>query len=138
MRIAVIDGQGGKIGSLLIELLKSSVPGCDIRAIGTNTAATNAMLRAGADTAATGENPVVVAAREADIIAGPIGIIAADSFLGEITPAMAEAVCQSHAVKVLIPLNKCNILIAAPELTLSEHIATAAEKIAGMAKKLSV
>jgi prephenate dehydrogenase len=129
MKIAVIDGQGGKIGSLLTELIKNRAPGCEIIAVGTNASATGAMLKAGADFGATGENPVIVASRQADIITGPIGIVAADSFLGEVTPAMAQAICQSRAVKVLVPINRCSLVVAAPELPLAEHIKIAVEKI---------
>ena len=129
MKIVVIDGQGGKIGSMITELLKQSLQNCRLYAIGTNFAATNAMLKAGADSAATGENPVIVASRDADIIAGPIGIIIADSFLGEVSPEMANAVCRSRATKVLIPINKCGISIAAHELSLTEHIKIAVDRI---------
>ncbi len=117
MKIIVIDGQGGRMGSLLIEKLKASAlftgaldkpnNNLSLIAIGTNSIATAAMLRAGADAGATGENPVLVNCRDADIIAGPIGILAADSLLGEITPAMATAIGQSSAQKVLLPVNKC-------------------------------
>jgi hypothetical protein len=138
MKIVVIDGQGGKIGSLLTELIKQSLPDCELCAIGTNFAATSAMLKAGADCAATGENPVIVAARDADIIAGPIGIVIADSFAGEVSPEMASAVCQSSAVKVLVPINKCGVFVAAPELTITEHIKIAVEKIKGLCAGKSV
>jgi prephenate dehydrogenase len=134
MKIVVIDGQGGKIGSLLTELIKTNIQNCRIYAVGTNSTAAGAMLRAGADFAAAGENPVIVAARDADIITGPIGIIAADSFLGEVTPPMAQAVCQSGASKVLVPISKCNIIIAAPELTLADHIKIAVDKIISLSK----
>ncbi len=106
--MAVIDGQGGKLGRMLVEGIKAAKLGCEIVAVGTNSIATSAMLKAGADAGATGENPVVVAAREADVLIGPIGILVADSLLGEITPAMAEAVGRSKAIKLLIPVNLCN------------------------------
>ncbi|MDR1705065.1 MAG: DUF3842 family protein [Clostridiales bacterium] len=106
-KIVVIDGQGGKIGSLLVSRLKAET-NCEIYAIGTNSIAASAMLKAGADYGAAGENPVIVNSRDAGVIIGPIGIIAADSLLGEVTPAMAAAVGQSPAVKVLLPINRCN------------------------------
>ena len=110
-KILVIDGQGGKIGSAVIERIKAEVPIQEIYAIGTNSFATAAMLRSGADYAATGENPVKVNCLNADIIIGPMGIISANSLLGEVTPAMAMAIGQSSAIKVLLPLNKCNLLV---------------------------
>ena len=109
MKIMIIDGQGGRMGSLLTEKTKNAaIPGAQIYAIGTNSIATAAMLKAGADYGATGENPVLVNSRDADYIIGPLGIMAADSLLGEVTPAMAVAVGQSSAMKILLPVNKCN------------------------------
>ncbi len=112
MKILVIDGQGGQLGSQLIKAINEKFPQTEITAVGTNAVATAAMLKSGAKAAATGENPVVVACRSADIIIGPIGIVIADSMLGEITPAMAVAVGQSRAVRILIPVNKCENLVA--------------------------
>jgi hypothetical protein len=108
LNILVIDGQGGRIGKQIIEGLKQTDIEADITAVGTNSIATSTMLKAGAEAAATGENAVIVSCRHADIIAGPVGIVIADSLLGEITPAMAVAVGQSGAVKFLIPVNQCN------------------------------
>lgn len=112
VHILVIDAQGGGLGKQLIGAVKQAVPDAVITAVGTNSAATSVMLKAGADHAATGENPVVVACRSADIIMGPIGIVIADALLGEITPAMALAVSQSRAARILIPSNHCSNLIA--------------------------
>ena len=122
MKIVLIDGQGGRIGSLLAaRIRKEAFPDLELIAVGTNAAATAAMLRAGADAGATGENPVVVACRDADFILGPIGILSADSLLGEVTPAMAVAVGQSRAQKILLPVNRCsNRVVGVPELSLSE------------------
>ena len=123
MKIVIIDGQGGKIGQMIIERIKKSAPNCELTAIGTNSIATSVMLKAGADAGATGENPVIVAARDADVIIGPVGIISADSLLGEITPAMASAVGQSKAKKLLLPVNLCNnIIVGTGSLSLSEII----------------
>ena len=104
MKIVVIDGQGGRMGSLLIEGMREAKIDADITAIGTNVLATSAMLKAGADRGATGENPVIVACRSAQVIVGPIGILSADSLLGEVTPRMAVAVGQSEAVKLLLEM----------------------------------
>jgi hypothetical protein len=132
-KIVVIDGQGGKIGSLLASRLKKEAGGFELCAIGTNSIATAAMLKAGADHGATGENPAVVNCRDADIIAGPLGIISADSLLGEITPAMAVAVGQSRAQKVLLPINRCNNhIIGVKELPIPELIEAAARHIMGL------
>ena len=112
MKIVVMDGQGGRMGALLCEKIRKNqkeLPvGTELTAIGTNSAATAAMLKAGADYGATGENPVLVACRDADFIIGPLGILAADSLLGEVTPAMAVAVGSSRAQKLLLPVNRCN------------------------------
>lgn len=111
MKVVIIDGQGGSLGRALTEKIKSRVQ-CEIFAIGTNSIATAAMLKAGADHGATGENPVVVACRDADVIIGPAGIIAADSLLGEITPRIAVAVAVSRAHRILVPVSRCHIHIA--------------------------
>ena len=112
MNILVIDGQGGQLGSQLIKAIISRRFSADVTAVGTNATATTAMVKAGAKKAATGENPVITACRRADVVIGPVGIVIADSLYGEITPAMAVAVGQSNAVKILIPVNKCENLIA--------------------------
>ena len=112
MNILVIDGQGGQLGGQLIKSLKLHLEEINITAVGTNTTATATMLKAGATQAATGENPVIVACRKADIIIGPIGIVIADALFGEITPQMAVAVGQADAVRILLPVNKCDNLIA--------------------------
>ncbi len=111
MNILVIDAQGGGLGRQIISLLKGT-ENAHIIAVGTNSAATSTMLKAGADEAATGENSVVVACRRADVIVGPIGIVTADAMLGEITPAMATAVAQARAKRILIPFNNCGTYIA--------------------------
>lgn len=110
--VVVIDGQGGMIGRKLCDQLLQQNPRLNLLAIGTNSAATSAMLKGKVRQGATGENPVRVAARKAAVIAGPVSIIAADAMLGEITPEMAAAIGQSDAAKVLIPLNRCGILVA--------------------------
>ena len=123
MKIMIIDGQGGRMGSLLTEKTKNAaIPGAQIYAIGTNSIATAAMLKAGADYGATGENPVLVNSRDADYIIGPLGIMAADSLLCEVTPAMAVAVGQSSAMKILLPVNKCNhhVVGVSSEYSMSE------------------
>lgn len=107
MKIVIIDGQGGRLGALLTEKIKAAMPSLSLLAIGTNATATAAMLRAGADQGATGENPVLVAARDADVIIGPIGMMAADALLGEVTPAMAAAVGSCRAEKLLLPVGRC-------------------------------
>ena len=118
--VAVIDGQGGRMGQLIIERIRAAGLSCRITAVGTNSTATAAMLKAGADAGATGENPVVVACRTADVLIGPIGILAADSLLGEITPRMALAVGRSPAQKLLLPVNLCgNIVVGTQGVGLS-------------------
>lgn len=112
MNILIIDGQGGRLGEQLIKAITARLPEASITAVGTNSTATAAMIKAGAQKAATGENPVVVACRKADVIIGPIGIVIADSMCGEVTPGMALAVGQADAVRILIPMNKCENLVA--------------------------
>ena len=129
-KILIIDGQGGMLGKQLVEAVRRAVPGAEITAVGTNSIAASNMLKAGADQAATGENSVLVGVRRADIIAGPIGMVIADSLLGEITPAMAAAIGSSDAYKILLPVNKChNIVIGTGGKTTSELIGEAIEKI---------
>ena len=112
MNILVIDGQGGQLGGQIIKLLQGSFAELDIIAVGTNATATATMLKAGAKQAATGENSVIVACRKADIIIGPVGIVVADAMLGEVTVQMAVAVGQADAVRILLPVNKCDTIIA--------------------------
>ena len=111
MKILILDDQGGVIGKQVVSALKNRFPENEITAVGTNSAATTAMLRAGADHGATGENAVIVGCRQADVIIGPIGIVVADALYGEITPAMSLAVGQSRAKRILIPVNHCNNVI---------------------------
>ena len=130
MKIVVIDGQGGRLGQLIVEGIKKEAMKADVYAIGTNSIATSAMLKAGADFGATGENPVVVACRDADVITGPIGILSADSLLGEITPAMATAVGQSRAIKLLLPVSQCNNrVVGVKPLTMGEMVGETIEKL---------
>ena len=129
-KIVVIDGQGGRLGQMVVEGIKKEGLKADLVAIGTNSSATAAMLKAGADAAATGENPVVVACRTADVIVGPIGIVAADSLLGEITPAMAVAVGQSPALKLLLPVSHCNNeVVGVRDFTMSEMVKATFERL---------
>ena len=129
-RILVIDGQGGQMGSQIIREILSRFDGVHIMAVGTNATAAAAMLKAGAAQAASGENPVIVACRRADVIIGPIGIVIADALLGEITPKMAAAVAQANAVRILLPVNKCDNLVAGvPDLSMSTLIGDVIRKL---------
>ena len=129
-KILVIDAQGGGIGKQIISALKKSSPQQWITAVGTNNMATAAMLKAGADEAATGENAVIVCARRADLIIGPVGIVIADSMLGEITPRMAAAVGQSDAERLLIPVNHCsNYIVGVPDLSMGQLIEAVAREV---------
>ena len=112
MNILIIDGQGGQLGAQIIKAINLHFADVNLTAVGTNAIATTAMLKAGAKNAATGENPVVVACRKADVIIGPVGIVIADSLMGEITAEMAIAIGKADAVRILIPINKCDNLIA--------------------------
>lgn len=127
LRIVIVDGQGGGIGKALVERIRREpkLSDAELICVGTNAIATSAMLRAGAVQGATGENAVAVCCRDADVIAGPIGIVLKDAMLGEITPAMAEAVAGSRAERVLIPVARCKTHIAgfedAPLAQLVDH-----------------
>ena len=125
MNILVIDAQGGGIGKQIVSALKKRYPEqyITITAVGTNSLATSAMLKAGADVAATGENPVIVCSRKADVIIGPVGIVIADALLGEITAAMAVAVGQSPAKRILVPVNHCdNYIVGVTDLSMAKLI----------------
>ena len=135
MKILVIDGHGGQLGAQIIKSIRSSFDGVEITAVGTNSSAAMSMLKAGADNAAAGENPVIVACRTAEIIIGPVGIVIADSLFGEITPAMATAVGQTGAVRILIPMNKCeNIVAGVPDLSTASLIDDVVAKLKGIIK----
>ncbi len=123
MKTVVIDGQGGRLGQMIVEAIcKEELP-LDLYAIGTNSIATSAMLKAGASQGATGENPVIVACKDADVIIGPIAIVSADSLLGEITPSMAVAIGQSKAIKLLLPVSHCdNQVVGVKNLTMGEMV----------------
>ena len=135
MNILVIDAQGGGIGRQLVAALKGAMPDATITAVGTNSAATAAMVKAKADKAATGENAVVVGFCHADLIVGPIGIVIAYALLGEITPKMALAVAQSDAKRVLIPFNHCdNVIVGVSDYSISKLIANAVAEVEKMAQ----
>ena len=136
MKILIIDAQGGGLGKQVVTAVKQSFPEVEVTAVGTNSAATSAMLKAGADHAATGENAVIVGCRRADVIVGPIGIVIADSMWGEITPAMAAAVGQSCARRILIPINHCdNIIVGVPDLSVGRLVAGVVEEIRAVREK---
>lgn len=133
MKITIIDGQGGKMGKAVIEQLKKRFPELVLYAVGTNSIATAAMLKAGADYGATGENPCIVNVRNSDIVIGPVGIVFADSLLGEITPAIAVAVGSCNAFKILIPTNRCNhYIVGCTESGLGSYIQMVCDKVASM------
>lgn len=133
MNVTVIDGQGGQLGAMLIKELSAKFQNITITAIGTNAVATATMLKAGVKNAATGENPVIVACRKADVIIGPIGIVIADSLLGEITDKMAVAIGKAAARRILIPINRCENLVAGvPNLNTKVLIDDAVLKLRGI------
>ncbi len=132
MKVLVIDGQGGGLGKQLVAAVKTCDPDIEIVAVGTNSTATNVMLKAGADQAATGENSVVTVCRSADVIMGPVGIVIADAMLGEITPRMAQAVGQSAAKRILIPVNLCdNIVVGIENMSMGRRVECAVDALKG-------
>lgn len=130
MNILVIDAQGGGIGKQVVIAVKERFEVASVIAVGTNSVATTAMRKAGADFSATGENAVVVNSRKADVIIGPVGIVIADSLWGEITPKMATAIGQSDAVRILIPVNHCNNVVAGvKDLGITELVKDVVDKL---------
>lgn len=130
MKILVIDAQGGGVGRQLVISIKQNLPAAEVIAVGTNSAATSAMLKAGADGAATGENAVVVGCRTADVIIGPVGIAIADSMLGEITPNMALAVARSNATRILIPFSHCgSVIVGVQDFNMGQLVQEAVNSI---------
>ena len=133
MNVLVIDGQGGGLGRQLVAALSAQCPDIRLVAVGTNSVAAQAMHKAGAQRAATGENAVVVNCRNADIIVGPIGIILANALWGEITPKMAAAVSECVAKKILIPVNRCSVsVVGVQDKTLSEYVRDAVAMLKNM------
>ena len=129
MKIVVIDGQGGRLGKLLVEAVKDRIPQAAVRAVGTNGIATATMQKAGADYVATGENPVVRGVMDADVVLGPLGIVVAHSILGEVTPRIAEAVGGCRGKKILIPMNSCGVSVAGTqEMGLAGYVKLAADQ----------
>lgn len=136
MKIVVIDGQGGRLGCLMVEQVKARLPRAQIYALGTNSTATAAMLKAGADFGATGENPVVRGVIDADGVLRPVGIVVANAILGEVTPNMAEAVGSCRAKKYLVPMNSCGVVVAGvEELPLSAYVSQAVAALAAELEK---
>ena len=130
VRVLVIDGQGGGLGRQLVAAISAACPDAELTAVGTNSLAASAMLKAGAARAATGENAVLVNARRADVIVGPLGIVIADALLGEITPAMAAAVGQADAKRILIPVNHCdNYVVGIADGPVGTRVQSAAQKV---------
>lgn len=130
LKIMIMDGQGGGVGRSLVEELHKAYPEAELIAVGTNAVATANMMRGGTALGATGENAVIYNSRQADVIAGPIGIVMANAMLGEITPKMAEAVSSSEAEIVLIPMSRCNASVMGVESRkLSDYVKEAVEKI---------
>ena len=129
MKMVVIDGQGGRLGKLLVEAVKDRIPQAEVLAVGTNGIATATMQKAGADYVATGENPVVRGVMDADVVLGPLGIVVAHSILGEVTPRIAEAVGGCRGKKILIPMNSCGVSVAGTqEMGLAGYVKLAADQ----------
>lgn len=139
MNILVIDGQGGRLGRRLLESLRKACPEAHLTAVGTNSLATQNMMNSNcADALATGENAVIVATRSAQVIVGPLGIATADAMLGEISPAMANAVASSNAYRVLIPMNLCSTYVAGVAKSSAAILEDAVTHIRGLERKENV
>lgn len=130
MRIAVVDGQGGGIGRAIVERVKAEFPDVVVTALGTNATATGQMLRGGADEGATGENAIVHNMKHVDVVIGVIGILTANSMMGELSPAMATAIGGSHTYKILLPINRCHIhVVSVGDAPLSTHLDNAVKAL---------
>lgn len=130
MKILVMDAQGGGVGRQVVSAVRKRFPQAVITVVGTNSAATAAMLKAGADRGATGENAAVVCCRDAEVIVGPVGIVIADAMLGEVTPRMAAAVGQSAARRILIPVNHCdNFIVGVADFGMTRLIDAVVEEL---------
>jgi len=139
MNILVIDGMGGGIGKSIIEQIKTELKDVKIMAVGTNSIATAAMLKAGADQGATGENAVIYNCAKADFIIDVIGMILANSLHGEISPKMTEAVSSSSAHKILLPLDKCNVtVLGLPDRPIQSYINEIVKKVKEKSTQLHV
>ena len=136
MKIVVVNGQGGRLGKLLVEGIKARLPQAQVYALGTNSIATATMLKAGADFGATGENPVIRGVMDADAVLGPVGIVVAHAILGDVTPAMAEAVGGCRARKFLVPMNSCGVVVAGvKDQPLPIYVSQAVEQMAEALEK---
>jgi len=138
MRVTVIDGHGGKLGGQLVKAIAEQYPDISLMVIGTNSAATAAMLKCGAKIGATGENAVLAACKKSDVIIGPIGIVIADALYGEVSPAMAVAIGQADAIRILLPVNKCeNIVAGVSDLSTAQILTDAMTKLSSILKNAS-
>ncbi len=130
MKILVIDGQGGGLGKQLVAALSARCPRPSSQPWAPTVWPPVPCARQARCAPPPAENAVVVNCRHADIIVGPIGIVIADALLGEITPAMAAAVCQSGAKRVLIPVNHCdNYIVGVPEQPIGDLVTAAVQKV---------
>ncbi len=134
--IAVIDGQGGGIGSAIIKRLREVLAEeVEVIGLGTNAMATGAMLKVGANKGASGENAIVQTVKTVDVIIGTISIVLANSMMGELTPRMAEAVASSPAIKFILPLKMPGVeVIGAPKEPLPHLIDQLIKRIQEIAK----
>lgn len=105
MIIAVVDGMGGGIGSQIVTSLRDELPSyIEIYALGTNSIATSSMMKSHANKGATGENAICVSCKKANVIIGPMSLVIPNSMMGEVTSRMSEAISDSEALKILLPL----------------------------------
>ena len=138
INVAVVDGQGGGIGRAIVEKVKKAFPELNVIALGTNAVATGQMLKAGADEGATGENAIIHNMQHVDIVLGVIGILTANSMMGELSPAMASAIGGSHTFKILLPINRCHIhVVSVGDVPLGEHIDNSIDALDDYLKKIS-
>lgn len=133
LSVVVVDAQGGGLGASIVKCLADKYgERINVVALGTNAIATSAMIKSGAQSCATGENAICFNVKNADVVMGGVGIIAASGMMGEITPKMAKAISECSAIKILIPLSKCNIIIPGVSLGVKELIGIATDEIASM------
>jgi hypothetical protein len=131
MTICVVDGQGGRIGGAIITKLKERFKeSIEIIALGTNSTATENMMKARANKGASGENAIVVTVRKADVIVGTLNIVMANSMLGELTPRMAQAIVESPAAKILLPVTQENVtVLGKADLSIPQMVGLLVEEV---------
>ena len=125
MRVCVIDGRGGGLGSRLVAGLQSELGQAhSIVALGINTAAAAAMKRAGATQVGVGPRAIADTLPTVDVIVTSLNWVLPGTMLGEVTPEIVCAILGARATKVLLPLNRARVEIVGAEACTLEILIT--------------